>query len=295
MTELLPAECGLILSGEIPPPAVAGEFAEVSLVRGEYILRKSGHYITTEKGFTDLASYLSRICALFAPKPVWYRLSDFESREISTLVGADAHLEEEYPVMGARGARRALRFPDAFRREAECVAEVAARHANLRFFPSYLGDEQELRELMALLASCAPRLSFAGSMIETPAAWQHAHRIRALGMRRLTVGLNDLTSLLFGAMRRTAWHRREHALLDTVVRELAELPDTTVVVANAASPAHARRVLGLGAGLVAVHYSDVPQWFGHDVASLPDLGVFAGIRRRTEELLRARSPQNAGV
>lgn len=278
---------GLILSGELPPPHVVADFEEVSLVRGEYVLRRSGHYIASPDGYRALAGYLSELCAVFAPKPVWYRLSDFESREISTLTGADAIVDEENPILGARGTRRALLYPQAFLQEARCVAEVRAQHPNLRFLPSYLGAADEWHTLSALLAEAgiAPP---DGCMVETPAALHTAAQLRGAGAHRLVVGLNDLASLVLGAHRGGPFHDRRHPLMDAAVAGLASLPDGSVVAANAESPEHAARLAELGADLVAVHYSDLPAWFGERYQVLPDLDVVPAVKERTAALLAAR-------
>lgn len=278
---------GLVLSGEVPPPRVVEAFAEVSLIRGEYVLRRAGNYTTTDAGCAALRDYLTEVCRLFFPKPVWYRLSDFESREISTLEGADAHLDEENPILGPRGARRALLFPEAFLREAACVAEVSAHWPNLRYLPSYVGTVDELDALLKLLAEAGyppPR----GCMIETPSSVRQAAAIRARGPERFLIGLNDLTSLLFGAHRGSSHHIRDHVMLEDIVTDVVRQSGADVVVANAVSPAHADRLRAAGARLVAVHYHELPGWTRVPCADLPDLNLVTEIKRVTAGLLAAR-------
>ena len=278
---------GLILSGEIPPSRVVAAFTEVSLVRGEYVMRRSGRYVTTATGRDALQRYLKEICLAFYPKPVWYRLSDFESREISTLDGADAHLDEENPILGPRGTRRALLFPDAFLHEATCVANVMADWSNLRYMPSYVGTVDELSDLLYLI--CTNDLPPpTGCMIEVPSAVWQAAQIRDTGMERLLIGLNDLTSLLFGAHRGTPHHKRDHPMIDEVVASVARGTGVDTVVANSVSPAHASRLRAAGACLVAIHYHELPQWSQDPCTDLPDLHLVTDIRRITAGLLAVR-------
>jgi PEP-utilising enzyme, PEP-binding domain len=278
---------GLILSGERPPADVVADFAEVSLVRGEYVLRAAGHYITTPTGYLALAGYLADLCRAFHPKPVWYRLTDFESREIGTLAGADAVLDEENPILGPRGTRRALMFPAAFVREVSCVVEVRSTWPNLRYLPSYVGAVSELEQLMAVLDRAglpAPD----GCMVETPAALRGARRLAELGVGRAVIGLNDLASLFLGAHRGHAHHARDHELLHDEIADFVGRYAGEVVVANAVDAEHGARLRAIGAALVAVHYRDVPLWFPMRYANLPDLGVVPWVRRRTAELLTVR-------
>lgn len=283
---MIGAEYGLILSGEMPPPEVVEAFAEVSLVRGEYVLRRSGSYVTTAAGRAALRGYLEEICRAFHPKPVWYRLSDFESREISTLDGADAHLDEENPILGPRGTRRALLFPRSLVHEVGCVAEVMAGWPNLRYLPSYVGTVDELGGLLDLIEENnlpAP----AGCMIEVPSAVRQINLFPALGVQRFLVGLNDLTSLLFGAHRGLPHHERDHVMIEEIVAAVAATGVDTVV-ANSVSSAHAERLRTAGARLAAVHYHDLPAWFGESCPDLPDLHLVAEIKRTTAGLLALR-------
>ncbi len=101
----------LALSGDVPASDALEFAAGVGLIRSEYVLRQAGSYVTTAAGRAALRDYAAKIAGLMDPKPVWVRTSDFEAREIATLSGCDAFEEDENPILGDRGIRRAQRYP----------------------------------------------------------------------------------------------------------------------------------------------------------------------------------------
>ncbi len=105
--------------------AVAPLFAGVGMIRGEYLLRKTGRYITLPDVQQMVVDYVSRVAEMFYPRDVRYRMIEFPSNWISQLEGADSDLHEEDYMMGTRGLRRSLKYPDTFAMEADLITRVA--------------------------------------------------------------------------------------------------------------------------------------------------------------------------
>lgn len=111
-TEVNSVRYQLALSAENMPSGEWDQFDGVGLVRGEYILRNAGVYVTLPEGRERIRSYLDRICAMFYPRPVWYRFLELEAAEASVLAGIDVELPTgRNPMVGTRGVRRSVGFP----------------------------------------------------------------------------------------------------------------------------------------------------------------------------------------
>ena len=66
------------------------------------------------------------IAAAFWPKPVIVRLSDFKSNEYRKLIGGSRYEpEEENPMLGFRGCRLGLLFPEVTRMQCRAIFEAA--------------------------------------------------------------------------------------------------------------------------------------------------------------------------
>src|SRR5262245_8009046 len=75
-------------------------FEGVGMIRGEFPLRSSGDYFTVAEAGDRLAAYVEEIAALFSPRPVWYRTTDFWSTEANPLNGIDQIIQEDNPIVG---------------------------------------------------------------------------------------------------------------------------------------------------------------------------------------------------
>ncbi|WP_043805866.1 Na+/H+ antiporter NhaA [Paenarthrobacter aurescens] len=201
------SEIGVIASGEFFDPELVDRASGVSLLRSEYLIRSIGASPTTDGGFEALRDSLERLAASFFPKQVWYRLSDFESRELLTVAGYRSVSLVENPILSPRGARRALEEPDEYEAEAAAVAEVSSRWPNLSLMLSYVGSTDEFRALTHI----SERRGVArpsGAMIEIPSAMDEHRDLRRAGAAYMVIGLQDLTMNYFGVHRGTSAHDR---------------------------------------------------------------------------------------
>lgn len=188
------------LSGEefdrLPPLDLAG----VGMIRGEYLVRKSGQYITRESCRAHIERYLERICEMLAPRPVWYRLIEMETSEVNLLDGADHRVVEKTTMLGLRGVRRALAYPDTFALEAGLMGRLGRRFPNLHVILPFVTLVEEVTEISRMLrAGGFPNRI--GMMAETPAAIESIEEFTDAGVGHFTLGMNDLTSLYFGSYR----------------------------------------------------------------------------------------------
>jgi pyruvate,water dikinase len=153
-----------------------------------------------------MAEALTVFAAGFAPRPVTYRTIDFRTNEFRGLEGGERfEPEEANPMIGYRGALRAVHEPDLLRLEADAILRVwDAGHANLHVMIPFVRTSREL-------AACRDVLRESGLfdrpgfelwvMAEVPSVLYHLERLAALGVRGISIGSNDLTQLLLGADR----------------------------------------------------------------------------------------------
>ena len=281
----------LSLSGELPAEAVVKRVHGVGLIRGEYVLRGIGSHVMRNAAQASLEEYLERICAVFSPKQVWYRTSDFEPREIAALTGCAPDSEDENPVLGARGVRRGVLFPQELRVELEVLCRVARRHPNLHVTFPYVGTVAELEFALGMARDAGFPNQF-GVMVETPAAAQQAAELGAL-VERMTVGLNDLSSLFFGAQRGSRFADKTHGSLARLIRSVIEASrgkEAEVVLAGdlSAPVLHGLRTHLAGFDAVTVHYHQLGALIGRDDSRWNDIDHVPRLKRTMSDMLRER-------
>ncbi len=261
------------------------------MIRGEYVMRHSGHYIRTYQGRRWLRDYLSEIAAAFYPQPVWYRISDFEPREIGTLVGADVEVSTENPLMAARGLRRGLQLPDAFEQELRVVVETSSNHRNLHLLFSFVGTELELCRGVQF----AKELGFTnhiGTMIETPSAAIDATSL-AKHVTHFVVGLNDLTSFFFAAERNSPFAQKDHPLIIDLllaIKKVARENGLTIFVAGDFDSSLLQKLDGLEFDALVLHYTNLPMLLGPEFSDLKEIDLVPRLKQEMAASLQVVYP-----
>lgn len=282
------------LSGECPSDPPLLNLAGVGLVRGEFLFRDREVYVTNEQARADLATYVSGICRVFAGKPVWYRLSDFWSDEANVLQG-NPHIEDEAnPIVGMRGIRRVLAYPQDFALEVEEIAGVARTHPNLHLLFPFVQDGDEMADGIQLCRRAGWRGRF-GSMIETPSAIFCAADIVKAGATNLLVGLNDLTCLLLARERGSNEMKLHHAVWKAVAVVRDSVSGTEWGIAGSLSRDIIRRAENFGVPYVSVHYGELPDVLGVPPVELVDLDFVRRVKEKTRAAKRRRMKNTSSV
>ncbi|OTA18825.1 hypothetical protein Xbed_02942 [Xenorhabdus beddingii] len=67
------------LSGELPDPRIYQDVSAVGLLRGEYIFRRAGKYLTASGGRQLMSDYIQNVLNVFPDKDVWYPMTTWIS------------------------------------------------------------------------------------------------------------------------------------------------------------------------------------------------------------------------
>ncbi|MEZ4294048.1 MAG: putative PEP-binding protein [Polyangiaceae bacterium] len=263
-------ELRVSLSGERATEPQVRCMAGVGLLRGEFLFRDREVYVTDALARADLAEYVGRVCAAFGQRPVWYRLADFWSDEANVLEGNTHVLEEPNPIIGVRGVRRALAFPEDAGLEIETLARVARNHENLHLLLPFVQDGDEMSEAARLCRGAGWQHRI-GSMVEIPSAVLGAEDLIKAGASNLLVGLNDLTSLLLGRERGPNEMKLHVALWKAISTVKEAAGETEWGIAGSLSAAVVQRAEAHGVPYVSVHYSELPSVLGASAMELSDL------------------------
>lgn len=274
------------LNGEPITSRVSDAFSGVGLIRGEYLCRREGSYVTTEHCQDAIRDYCCRIAGLFAPDPVWYRFVEMESSEINLLPGVDHRVHEKTTMLGLRGVRRAMMYPETFEKEAAAVLEAARSAPNLHVLLPFVHDVREVDFVTATLS----RLGFCnrmGMMAEIPSAILNLGDYFSAGISNVTIGMNDLTSLTLGTHRQSSIHDLLHPAVLSLARmaiETSAAHGVPAMIAGYLTRDVMRAFESVGGENVVVHYSNLSELSDPRFSDLPhvlELGAIkADIRRR---------------
>jgi phosphoenolpyruvate synthase/pyruvate phosphate dikinase len=276
-------ETYLSFSGESPGAPVLQSFAGVGLIRSEYVIRAAEEYIVSPSVQERLARYVEEVAKAFTPRPVWVRQADLTTLEVNTLRGADDILLEKTPLLGLRGIRRGLQYPEAMRAEIGCLVDVAHRYPNLHFMFSYLGDASEFAAGQAILREVGwPNR--VGTMVEIPSALCDVGPMIAAGATNFTLGTNDMSSLLIGQQRKSDRGLTVLPALRYVIRRLRrDVPaEIDLGIAGYLTKEALEEVANEGYTYCSVHYADAPAALGLDPALFPDRNHMQRVKTLTK-------------
>jgi len=267
------------LSGELPDPRIYEEVSAVGLLRGEYIFRRSGKYLTAPDGRQIMEDYIENILRVFPDKDIWYRFIDAPANEINMLEGCDEYVLEEFPTIGLRGMRRAMVLSSTFDIEFDVVTTLARKHKNLNIMFPYICEMSEIEFGM----DYARRFNFPNKiscMMETPAAFWHAKDIQKLGLEYFLVGMNDLSSLVAGASRGSGFDRHNHPAIIGMLKTLRQtLSDGRISIAGYMKPEFLDIAKQTGMDAITVHYSSFPSFFGERFADYKDMDFMLNFKK----------------
>ena len=242
----------------------------VGLLRGEYLCRYKKEYFTIASCREYVKSYIENVLDIFSSQEVWYRTSEFSCEEINILKGCDHNLYEKQSLFGNRGIRRSILYPDIFDLELEIISEISKRHSNLHILFPFVTDDTEMK-------FCVSRLqqhgftNLYGAMIEIPAAYHFIEQFIDLGITNFTIGLNDLTTFIFGVRRGYPGHNITHKIIYSFIENVVKKVNhrATVSVAGYLNKEFADYAINLGIQKLIIHYSDLNKVLAVPLDRLP--------------------------
>ncbi|WP_224026203.1 phosphoenolpyruvate synthase [Arthrobacter sp. NicSoilC5] len=175
------------------------------------LIRKltSGYQDPQEYFIDVLATGIAKIAALFHPKPVIVRLSDFKSNEYSHLIGGSAfERPEENPMLGFRGASRyySSHYREGFALECRAIKRVReqAGFSNVIVMVPFCRTVREADQVIQAMEEHGLVRGVDGlqlyMMCEIPANVVLAEEF-AKRFDGFSIGSNDLTQLVLGVDR----------------------------------------------------------------------------------------------
>lgn len=287
------------LNGEPIEDRVSSTFCGVGMIRGEYLCKKLGEYITRSDTQDYIQNYLKHVAALFHPDPVWYRTIEMVAEEINILDGCDEIIDQtnsiKSPLLGYRGIRRGMRLKETFKLELRIVSEVAREHRNIHVLIPFVYDVSEI----AFARSCLDEVGFhnnIGMMAEIPSAIVLLDEFIGCGVQHVVVGLNDLTSLVLGSHRACSTYSLLHPAVRYFVehaRAVTKRYGIPLALAGYLSDEVMDYAVDVGCDYIVVHYDAIPQLFGAEFSDLPGLGDFRELKQRIRKCVRTRAIETA--
>ncbi|GLZ50069.1 hypothetical protein Acsp06_62540 [Actinomycetospora sp. NBRC 106375] len=281
----------LALSGEEATADLLCDFDHVGLVRSEYLFRQDELYPTPTSAQPVLHDYLSATCAAARGAPVWFRTLDVTTREANTLAGVEyRNFDEPFPLMGLRGIRRSMAYPESLEAELGVLADVYREQSTLGVVAPFVSEVDEFIWFRTRVERSVGSGSRVAVMVETPAAVFELEKLVQAGASHVIVGTNDLSSLVSARVRVVGRSTQTSPALERAlaqVRDVTARHGATMTIAGYITTGLLASAEAIGADFVAVHYCDLPSLFGDRYANLPELGHVAAIKARTRRAIAA--------
>lgn len=195
------------LDRELPDKKYVDMVDGVGMIKSEKSI--SGQHISTNEGIQEITNYLTSICSLFKDHDVWYRIHDSQTSWVNRQIGCEEVIEESNPLMGIRGIRRAILFPETFKKEAEMVEQTRAKYPRLHLLVPFA----HLPEQMKIIKGYLSEIGYTGKigmMAELPASIICIDDFLDLGLDYIVVGTNDLHDFTYGLCRKDDSRLRIH-------------------------------------------------------------------------------------
>lgn len=205
----------------------------VGMIRSEYLCRSIEEYFPLESCQNHISGYVRNVCDVFSGSEVWYRTSELIVPEVNVLRGADHILDEKHYILGLRGVRRGLKYPDTFQIELNIIAKIAEERNNLNILFPFIKDSDELKECIQLLNKAKFKNQF-GVMAEIPSVIINVDEFIDLGIANITVGVNDLTTFVLGTYRGSGYHDCTHKAVISLIEQLVKKAKDNNVKVNVA-------------------------------------------------------------
>ena len=257
----------LALSGEKLDEKVYPQlFHHVGMIRGEYLLRELNQNIILASCQQFVKDYLETICSLYSDEEVWYRFSELTNTEANCLKGTKEYFDERHPLFGYRGTRRLLACPDEFHSEAKVLTKVYRTNPNLSVIFPFVNDADQLKQAITVLRQYGFTGKI-GTMIELPSVYFDLDRILEMGISKIVVGMNDLTSFVFATVRNSQWHDMESPIMLDMLRDMqdkARMKKIDFAVAGYLNASFIQKMNQLGIKCI-IHYSSILEIFNLEI------------------------------
>ena len=241
-------------------------FHHIGMIRGEYLLRELNQNILLPSCQEFVKDYLNTICFLYSDEEVWYRFSELTNTEANCLKGTKEYFDENHPLFGYRGTRRLLACPDEFQAEANVVTAVYQNNPNLSVIFPFVNDAEQLKQAIRVLREHG-FTGKVGTMIELSSAYFDLDRILETGISKIVVGMNDLTSFVFAAVRNSQWHDMENPImLDMLIQmqDKARIKNIDFAVAGYLNVSFIQKMNQMDIECI-LHYSSIPEIFDLEI------------------------------
>jgi len=195
------------LKREIPDQKYINMVDGVGMIKGEKGISKQ--HINTDEGIQEVTDYLTSICSLFKNQDIWYRINDSQTSWVNRQIGCEEIIEESNPLMGIRGIRRAILFPETFKKEAGMVEHIRAQYPHLHLLIPFVHLPEQMKTIQDYLSEIGYTGKI-GMMTELPASIICIDDFLDLGIDYVVVGTNDLHDFTYGLCRKDDSRLRIH-------------------------------------------------------------------------------------
>lgn len=256
----------------------------VGMIRSEYLCRTIEEYFPLQSCCEYISSYVENICNIFSSSDVWYRTAELIAPEVNVLKGADHILEEKHYILGLRGVRRGVKYPDTYLLELDTISKLSKEKSNLNILFPFIKDVGELEVCLELLSKVGFKNKY-GIMAEIPSTIIMIDDFLNLGVSNITIGVNDLTTFVLGTYRGSEYHDCTHPAVIKLIEKIiskAKKKNVQVNVAGNVNNELCKICEEIGVDNFIVNYPLLPDILGVPATDLPYVNQLKEIKILTK-------------